>query len=209
MPDPSDPRAPYSIPYWFTKNKTEGFYGMNPDGFANVGGIDATKEPMWRNWTAEYSKANDDDLLEKMRTAHRHIKWQSPIMVKGLRDENHEDYRIYVNNDVYGKMNKLGRTQNENLGVDLNAMEGEIVFKRHSIIYSEHLNQYEDNPVYMINHKTIGAKVLQGDVFHETPPKPIDDSHNSLTGWVDLTYCIMGRNRRCNAVFTQKPGQSL
>ena len=200
VPDPAEEKAPFGIPYWIVKDKREGFYGLRPEGFSHVGNIDPVKEEGWRNWTAAYKDVSDDDLLEKMRRAYRHLQWSPPEMVDGLRHESHKNYRIYVNDETYGKLAKLQRNQRMDIGWDLYNVENEPTFRGHTIVYTQELDNDESCPVYMVNHDVIGARVMKGDVFNETPPERLYNSHYAYAGWVNLTFAFFCTNRARHAV---------
>ena len=89
------------------------------------------------------------------------------------------------------------------IGWDLYPVENEPTFRGHTIIYSKELDKDKSNPVYLINHNSIGARVLGGDVFRETAPDKSPKSHNAYVGWVNLSCSFMCTNRSRHAVIAQ------
>ena len=66
--DSTDKRTPWGLFYWLVKTSdatsatsTCGFKGGAPSGFSDVGGINPTNYPMWKNYTAPYYSIKDWD----------------------------------------------------------------------------------------------------------------------------------------------------
>jgi len=187
LPDPGDRKMPFGIPYWITPNKERGFNGMNPEGYADKGGLDARKYTGWRNWTDSYKNFSRADLITKMRSAYRNTQWKAPVTVPGLQ-ETRSDYTIYTNENTLAELEKLGENQNENLGRDLAGYMDTISFKGAPIRYVRIMDDRKDNPIYMINHGAFSPFVHRDMYLRETKPSNNNLGHNVFAIHVDLSY---------------------
>ena len=198
---PSDKTNPYGIKYWIVRNATEGFNGGVPSGFSDVGGVDLTEHPNFKNWTGQYAAVSKTDLIRKMRKAHRNIRFKSPITVKDYRGGRGDRYRIYMNETTIAAFEDIGESQNENLGRDVASMDGTITFRNHPCIWVPKLDSDTADPVYMIDHSTFYPVVLKGDFLRESKAIQAPNQHNVYQYFVDLTYNYLCVDRRRNAVF--------
>src|SRR5690606_3042281 len=99
--DSDDKLAPFGIPYWVVKDSTAGFNGGNPSGFSSgAGGLDSSRHTRWANYTDSYTNVTKADLIKKMRTAYRKIRFKSPMNVPDYRRGRGDQYRIYVNEET-------------------------------------------------------------------------------------------------------------
>ena len=198
--DSDDVKTPYGIAYWITKSTTEGFYGVNPSGFsAGRAGINTTNYPRWANWTDQYAVVSKEDLVRKMRLAHRKSQFRSPVshtqpVLGGVKNG------IYVNSDVIGIMEELLESQNMNLGNDLASKDGRTTFKSTPITYAPKLDADSSDPVYMIDWKWFAIGVMPGWENNLQPPYRVAGKH--LVRRVDLDVSL-------NAVCTDLRRQAV
>jgi len=193
---------PYGVQYWIVENTTTGFNGGLPSDHTTVGGIVPATHTNFRNYTAAYVTVNKADLIKKMRTAHRAIRFKSPVTVSDYRAGLSDRYRIYTNEVVISNLEDIGEGQLENVGRDLAEMDGTMTFRRHPIINVPELAARSDNPIYMLDHTTFYPACLAGDYLRETPPSVAKSQHNVYQVFVDLTYNFLCVDRRRNAVFS-------
>lgn len=201
-PATTDKVNPYSIQYWLVENATTGFNGGLPGSHTTVGGVSLTDSPNFKNYTAVYTSVTKSDLISKMRTAHRKIRFVSPITIEDYRGGVGDRYRIYVNESVIASIESLGEGQNENLGRDIAAMDGTMTFRRHPIIWVPQLDSRSDNPVYMVDHSTFYPVCLRGDYLRESEATKAPNQHNVFQVYIDITYNYLCLDRRRNAVIT-------
>jgi len=200
-PDAENDLLPYGLKYWIVKNATTGFNGGNPTGFSDCGGIDASTETRWRNYTAQYATVSKADLLAKMRTAHRKTEWKSPVDIQDFRGPLGKRRRIYMNEETLQEFENIGESQNENLGRDVASMDGTMVFRKHPLVWVPHLDDDSTNPVYMVDRGTFYPVILKGDYMRESEPDKAPLQHNTFVVFVDISYNYLCVDRRCNAVF--------
>ncbi len=205
VPNSSDNKLPYGIPYWIVANATTGFNGGNPTGpdsnaHSTTGNIDADTYTTWKNYTAQYTDVTKNDLIKKLRTAHRKINFRSPVDINDYRTGNGQQYRLYTNEAQLNSIETLGENQNENLGRDIASMDGTIVFRKHPIVWIPKLDggTSPTNPIYMINHSCFQTVVLKGDYLRESDADKAPHQHNTFQVFVDMTYnyCCVDRRRQ-------------
>lgn len=201
-PGANDKTLPFGIQYWLVENATTGFNGGAPSGHTTVGGVSLTDTPNFKNYTARYTSVTKSDLIKTMRTAHRKIRFMSPVTIKDYRGSVGERYRIYVNESVISSMEDLGEGQNENLGRDIASMDGTITFRRNPVIWVPKLDERTDGPVYMVDHSTFYPVCLKGDYLRESEATKAPNQHNVFQVFVDMTYNFLCIDRRRNAVLT-------
>lgn len=200
VPGVSDKVRPWGLPYWIVKNNTTGFNGGAASGHTTVAGVSLTDTPTFKNYTAQYTTVTKQDLIKKMRTAHRAIRFKSPVTVNDYRGSQGFRYRLYVNESTISAMEDLGEAQNDNLGRDLASMDGSMVFHGHPFRWIPKLDEDTDNPVYMVDHDTFMPVCLKGDYLREADVQPAANQHNTFQVFVDLTYNYLCHDRRRNAV---------
>jgi hypothetical protein len=190
--DSSDERTPYGIAYWVTKGSSESepgsFTGLDPDGFtAGRAGKSSTDYPRWANWASPYLKVSKDDLVRKMRNAHRQIGFRSPVS-HANPDLGAMKNGIYTNNDVISTMEEILEDQNMNLGNDLDSKGGRSMFKGTPITYAPYLNSDTENPIYMLDWKWLAIGCLSGWENNLSKPYRVADKH--LVSRVDLDVTL-------------------
>ncbi len=202
-PDVDDKVLPYGLPYWVVANATTGFNGGAPSGHTEVAGLNPTTNPNWKNYTFTYKAVTKADLIKKLRTTHRKIRWKSPVNVQQLHGKLGERYRMYVDEETISDLEDVGEAQNENLGRDIASIDGvTLAFRKHPIVWVPYLDEHAPvtRPIYHIDHATFYPVVLAGDFLRETEPEKKADQHNTFVVYVDLTYNYFCIDRRRNAV---------
>lgn len=198
-PSSTDKKNPWGIQYWVVSNATTGFNGGAPSGHTTVGGVSLTDSPNFKNYTAQYVTITKTDLIAKLRTAHRKVKFISPIQMPEYADSAKDRYRCYVNEDVMSGLEDVGEGQNENLGRDIASMDGQMVFRGHPIVYVPKLDAESTDPFYLIDHMTFYPCVLKGDFLRESEARQHPNQRRVYQSFVDLTYNYLCLNRRANA----------
>lgn len=202
-PSANNNTDPYGLLYWVVKNSSTGFNGGAPSGHTTVGGVSLTDSPTFKNYTATYALTggvSKADLMPKLRTAHRKVRFKSPVDIEDYRGGKGDRYRCYVNESMMTALETLGEAQNENLGRDLASMDGmTLTFRSHPIIWVPKLDEDTTNPFYFIDHSTFMPVCLKGDYLRESENRA-PNQHNVYQMFVDLTYNYLCIDRRRNAV---------
>ena len=200
--DSSDLKTPYGIAYWVTKAATEGFNGLNPVGFSDRAGISSTDYPRFKNYAAKYATVEKEDLVRKMRTAHRRIKFRSPVS-HTTPDLGNMGNGIYLNDTVIGLLEEILETQNMNLGNDLASKDGKTLFKGTPLTYAPKLDDDSSDPIYMLDWKSLACGVMEGWENNLSKPMPVPDMHNVRRVDLDASLNLVCTDVRRQAVFSK------
>ena len=206
-PDAStDNKTPYGIEFWVTKgtNGQEGFYGLNPDGFADGrAGISSGTYARRANYFADYVAVTKEDLIRKMRKSHRSIQFRSPVShatpTLGANTKN----GIYTNDSVIGIMEELLEAQNMNLGNDLASKDGRTLFKSTPVTYAPKLDADTEDPIYMLDWQWLAIAVLAGWENQLTNPYMVPGKHLVRRVDLDCTLNMACTNLRKQAVLAK------
>jgi hypothetical protein len=223
VPNTTDKKNPYGLPYWVVYNASTGFNGGYPTGpdavaHTSMAGLDLTETPKFKNWTANYTTVSKQDLFPKMRTALRKTNFRSPVTKGDMSTPRGRDRRYYCDEATCSAFEDVGESQNENLGRDLapytagagngglQEVDGTLTFKKNPIVYVPQLDDTSvftaaTNPIYQIDHAVFYPYCLKGDYLRETGPVVAPNQHNMYRVFLDLTYNIICTNRRRLAVF--------
>lgn len=203
-PTSSNTTDPWGIKYWLVQNATTGFYGGSPTGDSRIAGLLLTSLPgaqqQFNNYTFTYGAATASDLMPKLRTAYRAIRWRSPVAMKQYDEGPATNYCVYVNETTMGALEDIAAAQGDVGITDVSPIDGgDLVFKKHPIIHQWVLDADTNNPFYMVNHGSFKPRVLKGDNMEESMATT-NNMHNVVSHFVDLTYNYENTNRRSNAV---------
>lgn len=209
-PTGSTDKAPMGIPYWVLKypaaTTTPGFYGGNHASFTSgPGGLSANTYAKWRNYTGQYTNETKDDMVQKMRDAADYIQFKSPVVGEhqDYSKGNGERFRIYVNHDTKAAICNIGENQNENLGRDIDSMDGTITFRRNPIVWVPKLDADADDPIFMLDWSYWSSVFLRGDYLRESDPRYASQQHNTIVVWLDLTWNLLCTDRRRQACLSK------
>lgn len=196
---------PHGVPYWVVKNAIEGFNGGHPSGYSDVAGLSRTTYPGWRNYTAPYSDISKADLIRKWRRASVFTKFkpytQYPSYANGK-----SKYGYYTNYSVLGRLEEMLESQNDNLGNDVASMDGEVTFRRTSVMWVPKLENDTDNPIYGLNWAWFRPVFLKGEYMKKTGPMLAPNQHTVYHTFIDITYNFECRN--CREQFVLSNGTS-
>lgn len=198
--DADDEQAPYGLKYWLTKGLTDGFTGGSPTGDDMVANVDLTKVLNFMNWYAQYSAVTEDDFVDKLDKAFYKTNWKQPV--KSPNHSKERRLRFYTNYTLRRLIVKQSRRQNQDLGPDIGALDGETVYKKIPFKAIPALDTDSTNPLYGIDMGTFGAVVLKGDYLRRSDPMPHPTKHRVKVVHIDLTYNYACVNRRRNFVLS-------
>ncbi len=198
----ADLKTPFGIDYWVTKyaNATTGFDGRNPTGFtAGKAGISFGSYARWANYVDRYVAITKADLIRKMRLAHRQTKFRSPVShsvptLGAMRNG------IYVNGDVIGLLEEELEKQNMNLGNDIASKDGKTLFKGTPVVWVPFLDGSSDDPVYLLDWKTLGIGIMAGWENNLTKPYMVPNMHNVRRVDLDASLNMVCTDLRRQAV---------
>ena len=198
----ADEKTPYGIEYWVTKTGigTEGFGGLDPAGFAGgKGNIAVATTARWANWTANYVSVTKEDLVRKMRKAHRQTRFRSPVS-HAQPELGSMKNGIYVGDTVIGLVEEILEDQNMNLGNDIASKDGRAMFKGTPLQFAPKLDDDADDPVYMLDWKWLAIGVIPGWENNLTKPYMVPDKHLVRRVDLDASLQMVCTNLRRQAV---------
>lgn len=203
---------PYGIPTWVVKSNTaataannDGFNGLAPSGFTTLAEINPTTNTRWRNYATQYTNIDFDDLVPKMRRASRYTAFK-PLVQNMPTYDLGRDYGYYTNYTVISAFEDLLRQQNENMGNDIAAKDGDATFMRTAVTWVKELDQDTTDPIYGLYWGELFATGLRGEWMRETPLPIVPNQHTVSATFTDCTFNIMCRNRRRQFVIAKDTG---
>ena len=217
-----DTTLPWGLPYWIVYTSSGAtapgdFTGSYPSGYTTLAGINLTTAPNFKNYCGTYTAVTKADLINTMRAGLRRLHWHSPVNVSDYRKGEYGDLQLYTDETTLRAFERIGESQNENLGRDLapfggatdvKEVEQTLTFRKHPIRWVPQLDDTSvftaaANPVYAIDHSTFYPVCLAGDYLRESPVLRAPTQHNVFRVFIDLTYNYLCVDRRRNAVFSK------
>jgi hypothetical protein len=198
--DSSDTKTPFGVAYWVVKNATEGFNGGNPAGFTDGrAGISTGTYPRYANYTATYSAVSKQDLVRKMRRAHRQQQFRSPVshatpVVGGMANG------IYLGDTVIGLVEEILEANNMALGNDLASKDGRTLFKGTPLTYAPKLDEDSTDPLYMLDWEHLAVGVMEGWENNLSKPEPVPGKHLVRRVDLDVSLNMIATDLRRQAV---------
>lgn len=191
-----DEETPYGLLMYAVKNATTGFYGGNPAGFASgVGGVDSASYPRYRNYTFSYARMSNEDCIASLREAYAKCGFRSPVDHPSY-NRGADRWVFYVNYATRRQMEDFARQQNDQLGRDLAAMDGRVVFNGNPVRWAPYLDADSTNPIYGVNWAKFYPVFLSGEYMREDPPEKVADQHTTFAVDIDCTYNVLCPDRR-------------
>ena len=152
----------------------------------------------WANWAAQYAAVSKDDLVKKMRIASHKINFKSPL---SLTDPTLSTGReIITNLNVLQELETILEDQNMNLGNDVASKDGKVLFKGAPVEYIPVLDVDTQDPIYMIDWKTLVFGTVAGWDKKVSAPKEDNAQHNTMKGFLDMSCEMVCTNLRNQAV---------
>jgi hypothetical protein len=81
-----------------------GSFSEMGENLDQIGGLSTTKPPKWKNYTTTYADVSKQDLIDKMREAHRKIKFTRPV----AKDDRVDTYKVVCSPETAELLDKLG-----------------------------------------------------------------------------------------------------
>lgn len=206
VPASTNTTDPYGAPYWVPKSATanttnNGFNGLAPSGYTSVGGLSATTYPAWAAYAGPYTAVSVDDLIPKWEHMADHIAFEPPVENEPTFNTG-DDYGWFTTYTVYQGIKQILKGQNEDLGMDLDPMDGKPVFRRGKVNWVPQLDADVDNPIYGLNFGEFKTAGLRGEWLKETIIPVRSDQHTVSTQHVDCSLQWVVRDRRRNGVLS-------
>ena len=214
-----DKVTPHGLAFYIQKQSnsdavshpTGAFDGKNPSLPASAADATATACPRcdiststyarWANWAAQYAAVSKEDLVKKMRIAAHKTNFKSPLSLTDPTLSTGRD--ILTNLAVLQTLEEILESQNMNLGNDVASKDGRVLFKGAPVEYIPTLDSDAQDPVYMIDWKTLCFGTVEGWDKKVTAPKESDAAHNTMRGYLDMVCEMVCTNLRNQAVIAK------
>jgi len=204
VPATTDPKSMFGFPYWIVKSNTEGFNGQLPSGYTTVAGIDPTTDTRWRNWTAQYTSVTKDDLIRKWWKAAEFTRFTPAVDVPDFNTG--DEYFFATNWNVLGTLKEILEAQNDDLGTDLDSMNGRVMFQRTPVLRVVELENDTTNPVYGVNLGVFKIATESGWWMRETVIDIKPDQHTVSEYHLDVSIQPHTYDRRRHFVLATNTG---
>jgi hypothetical protein len=214
-----DKKTPHGLAFYIQKQSNSdasshasgGFDGKDPSLPASSSSstptpcprcnISTTTYGRWANWAAQYAAVSKDDLVKKMRIASHKINFKSPLSLTDPTLSTGRD--ILTNLDVIQELETILEAQNMNLGNDVASKDGKVLFKGAPVEYVPVLDNDAQDPIYMIDWKTLVFGTIAGWDKKVSAPKEDNAQHNTMKGFLDMSCEMVCTNLRNQAVIAK------
>lgn len=215
VPASTDTENIYGVPYYVVKSATDaatdttnfGFNGTHPSGYSDVAGLSATTYPRWANYADKYTALTKDDFVAKLWRA---MTWTdfTPLVDDIPQYNTGDDYGLYTTYNVIAALKQILEAQNDDLGPDIDSMEGKVAMRRTPFTWVRELENDTTGPVYGLNWGTLKGMGLRGEFGHVTEIAQ-HDSQPTVTAthhdWTWNLYCTDRRRQFVLATGTTMP----
>ena len=214
-----DKKTPHGLAFYIQKQSNSdasshasgGFDGKDPSLPASSSSstptpcprcnISTTTYGRWANWCAQYAAVSKDDLVKKMRIASHKINFKSPLSLTDPTLSTGRD--ILTNLAVIQELETILEAQNMNLGNDVASKDGKVLFKGAPVEYVPVLDNDAQDPIYMIDWKTLVFGTIAGWDKKVSAPKEDNTQHNTMKGFLDMSCEMVCTNLRNQAVIAK------
>lgn len=195
FPSATDDVTPLGLPYWVTKNATEGFNGGTPTGYTTVGNLSPSTYSRWNNWTFPYTLVTIDDFGLKLRTAMKKCVFKPPV--DGIPTFNTGDkWGLYTTLSVQQSLENMVTAQNENVGNDLAYYDYNVYYRKAPVVWVPYLDPDTTGPIYGINWGVYKVAALLGRWMAQYTIPMVADQHNVTRNHIDWSRQFICYNRR-------------
>lgn len=195
FPSASDTRTPLGLPYWCTKNATEGFNGGTPSGYSTVANIDPATYTRFQNYSGQYSAVTRDDAIRMARKMQKKTYFQPAVDNLPTFDKG-RSLLYATNTSVMLDLEDYLDTRNENLANDVAKNYENAVINRADVMTVPKLDEDTTNPIYQLDFGVFGVTVLAGAWNTETVYSPYPGQRNLAVTFMDYVYNFICRDRR-------------
>ena len=195
----TDDTTPFGLfGYWLAYNASTGFNGGNGN-YGSIGGKSATDYSKLNHYTFQYSDVSDTDLVDSTIDAIKYSSFKPMVKNAPIPGyANGQKRMMYSTWDTVKALGKLARTQNDDLGSDLDKFNGDARIGKIVVTDAPWIteNKATSDPLVGIDWSQLRATVLKNRWMLETPFKEVLGQHNDRTSFIDSSYNFQCLDRR-------------
>ncbi len=195
----TDEDTPFGVfGYWLAYNATSGFNGGNGN-FGTIGGKSASTYDKLKHYTFQYTNVSDTDLVDSVRDAVELSNFKPMVRNAPIPGyANGQKRVIYTAWSVLKTLEKLARSQNDDLGSNLDKYRGQVRIGRIPVEHAPWIteNKATSLPVVGIDWSQFHAVFRSGWWMKETPFKEVAGQHNDRVSHMDSSYNFKCNDRR-------------
>jgi len=195
----ADEDTPFGIfGYWLAYNATSGFNGSNGN-YGTIGGKDCASYDKLKHYTFNFTEVSDTDAIDEIRDALIYSNFKPMVSNAPIPGyANGQKQVIYAPWQNIKTLEKLARSQNDDLGSDLDKYAGQVRIGRIPVEHAPWLtaNKATSLPFVGIDWSQFHAVFQHGWWMTETPFKEKDGQHNVRESHLDCTYNFRCYDRR-------------
>lgn len=180
------------IPYHIVKNASTGFNGGHATGFSDWAGLSRTTYSGLKNYTGNYAQVTKDDFVPTLSDALDKCHFKAPV--EAPLYNTRQSYKFYTTLVVRRKLKQILEQQNDNLGEDIDSMNGRVRVRKTPVEWVPLLDSDTDDPFYGVNWDTFKVSILTPFFLRESKPKEVSLQHTVFVVFVDLSL-----NTQCYA----------
>lgn len=209
--DSSDDLNARGVAYWVnfadtgTTDFTGGFNGKtaiygDASTTTSIGGIDKSTEPLWRNWTCNFSGTVDMALCDAIERGLLFTDFKPPKDIKGYASEDRPKRRIYSGLTHFAQYNRLRNSGNDDRNGDVrpfSILQGS-KFSGVEWVPVAELENKAHSPVYVLDMPNFYPFVKRGWFLRKTKAMNDVDQPNFYTVYLYTKFnfgCDMPRKQ--------------
>ena len=174
-----------------------GFVGTIPTSYTDYQGLSTTTYSGLKSYGGAYAGVTFADLILKIRTALSKTKFLAPINPMLIDDySTGYQFALYANLDTIIELEDLAKTQNEDLGDDLDSMNGRVMLRRIPFTEVPTLSDYTRDPIFGVNWGQMKHHVLR-NWWMKKQKAPMDNNQPLVVSFdIFCEHQLVGYNRR-------------
>lgn len=193
------------IPYHVVKVGIGTAYSVSGGGHATGhtewSGLSRTIYTSLKNGAGSYIAVTKNDFVDTLTTALDLSYFKPPIAYPSYTSKPR--YRYFTTRAVRRSLTNLLEQQNDNLGSDIDSMNGRLRVRQTPVDWLSVLEADTDAPFYGIDMTSLRIKVMRPFYLREQGPEKVSLMHAVYVFYVDLSCNLICTNPRANFVLSK------
>ncbi len=191
------------IPYHVVKaasGTAVGFTGGHATGHSEWSGLSRTVYTGLKNMQGSYISVTKNDFVDKLVQCLDLCYFKPPKPYPSYSDRPR--YRFFTTRGLRRTLITLLEQQNDNLGEDIDSMNGKLRIRQQPVDWLTILEADTDVPFYGVDTTSLRIKVMRPFYLREQGPTKLDKQHTTYAFYVDLSCNLICTNPRANFVLS-------